>query len=133
MRPKKVALLTAGGLAPCLNAAVAGLIERYTKNAPDIALICYRGGYKSLLLGDSIAVNAEQRAAAGVLRRHGGSAIGNSRVKQGLPQARAVLPFVRSPLGPNEAGVPQDLWEMGQNREISPCRSSWGRPRLGGA
>jgi diphosphate-dependent phosphofructokinase len=81
MRPKKVAFLTAGGLAPCLNAALAGLIERYTAVAPDIALLCYRGGYKGLLLGDSIAVTAELRGQAGILRRHGGSAIGNSRVK----------------------------------------------------
>jgi pyrophosphate--fructose-6-phosphate 1-phosphotransferase len=81
MRPKKVALLTAGGLAPCLNAAVAGLIERYSQVAPEIEIICYRGGYKGLLLGDSIAVGAAERAAAHVLRGHGGSAIGNSRVK----------------------------------------------------
>ena len=81
MRPKKVALLTAGGLAPCLNAAIAGLIERYTQVAGDIEIICYRGGYKGLLLGDSLTVGPAERAAAQVLRGHGGSAIGNSRVK----------------------------------------------------
>ncbi|MBL9209182.1 MAG: pyrophosphate--fructose-6-phosphate 1-phosphotransferase [Opitutaceae bacterium] len=81
MRPKKVALLTAGGLAPCLNAAIAGLIERYTSVAGDIQILCYRGGYKGLLLGDSIVVGTAERAAAHVLRSHGGSAIGNSRVK----------------------------------------------------
>ena len=43
-RPKKVALLTAGGLAPCLSSAVGGLIERYTEIAPDIELIAYKGG-----------------------------------------------------------------------------------------
>ncbi len=81
MRPKKVALLTAGGLAPCLNTAIAGLIERYTQVAPEIQIICYRGGYKGLLLGDSLPVGPAERAAAGALRHHGGSAIGNSRVK----------------------------------------------------
>jgi len=81
MRPKKVALLTAGGLAPCLNAAIAGLIERYTRVAGDIEIICYRGGYKGLLLGDSLTVGPAERASAHVLRGHGGSAIGNSRVK----------------------------------------------------
>ena len=81
MRPKKVAILTAGGLAPCLNASIGGLIERYTEVASDIELICYRGGYKGLLLGDSLPVTPAQRATAGVLLRHGGSAIGNSRVK----------------------------------------------------
>ncbi|MDR1789749.1 MAG: pyrophosphate--fructose-6-phosphate 1-phosphotransferase [Opitutaceae bacterium] len=80
-RPKKVALLTAGGLAPCLSSAVGGLIERYTEIAPDIEIIAYRGGYKGLLLGDSYKIGPAERAAAPVLHRHGGSPIGNSRVK----------------------------------------------------
>lgn len=78
---KKVALLTAGGLAPCLSSAVGGLIERYTELHPDIEIICYRGGYKGLLLGDSIQVTEEIRSNASVLHGHGGSPIGNSRVK----------------------------------------------------
>ena len=56
MKPKKVAILTAGGLAPCLNSAVGGLIERYTEIDPSIEIICYRSGYKGLLLGDFIEV-----------------------------------------------------------------------------
>jgi pyrophosphate--fructose-6-phosphate 1-phosphotransferase len=81
MRPRKVAILTAGGLAPCLNAAIGGLIARYTEIASDIELICYRGGYKGLLLGDSLPVSPPVRATAALLLKHGGSAIGNSRVK----------------------------------------------------
>jgi pyrophosphate--fructose-6-phosphate 1-phosphotransferase len=77
----KVALLTAGGLAPCLSSAIGGLIERYTELYPDIEIICYRGGYKGLLQGDSIAVTEEIRASAAILHQHGGSPIGNSRVK----------------------------------------------------
>jgi diphosphate-dependent phosphofructokinase len=80
-RPKKGALLTAGGLAPCLSSAIAGLIERYTEIAPDIEIIAYKGGYKGLLLGESYAVTPEVRASASVLHSHGGSPIGNSRVK----------------------------------------------------
>jgi pyrophosphate--fructose-6-phosphate 1-phosphotransferase len=80
-QPKKVAILTAGGLAPCLSSAIGGLIERYTEIAPDIQIICYRSGYKGLLLGDSFAVTPVARARAGILHRHGGSPIGNSRVK----------------------------------------------------
>ena len=80
-RPKKVALLTAGGLAPCLSSAVGGLIQRYTELAPAIELIAYRSGYKGLLLGDSYKIGPAERAAAGILHRHGGSPIGNSRVK----------------------------------------------------
>jgi len=78
---QKIALLTAGGLAPCLSSAVGGLIERYTELYPDIEIICYRSGYKGLLLGDSIAVTPEIRANAATLHKHGGSPIGNSRVK----------------------------------------------------
>ncbi len=81
MKPRKVAILTAGGLAPCLSSAIGGLIERYTEIAPDIEILCYRGGYKGLLLGDSFKVTAEIRASAAILHRHGGSPIGNSRVK----------------------------------------------------
>jgi len=80
-RPKKVALLTAGGLAPCLSSAVGGLIERYTEIDPTIEIICYHGGYKGLLLGDSYKVGPAERANASVLHSHGGSPIGNSRVK----------------------------------------------------
>ena len=80
-RPKKVALLTAGGLAPCLSSAVGGLIERYTEIAPDIELIAYHGGYKGLLLGDSYKIGPAERTAASILHKHGGSPIGNSRVK----------------------------------------------------
>lgn len=80
-KPKKVALLTAGGLAPCLNSAIGSLIERYNEIDPSIEIICYRSGYKGLLLGDSYKVDAEMREKAGLLQKFGGSVIGNSRVK----------------------------------------------------
>ena len=80
-KPKKVALLTAGGLAPCLNSAVGSLIERYSEIDPSIEIICYRSGYKGLLLGDYYSVTPEIRANAGRLQKIGGSSIGNSRVK----------------------------------------------------
>lgn len=81
MASKKVGILTAGGLAPCLSSAIGGLIERYTEISPDTEILCYRSGYKGLLLGDSIKVTPEMRANAHILHRHGGSPIGNSRVK----------------------------------------------------
>lgn len=80
-KPKKVALLTAGGLAPCLSSAIGSLIERYTEIDPTIEIICYRSGYKGLLLGDSYTVTPEIRAQASLLHGFGGSPIGNSRVK----------------------------------------------------
>ena len=81
MTVSTVALLTAGGLAPCLSSAVGGLIERYTEVAPDARIIAYRNGYAGLLTGDSVEVTAEVRAAASRLHAFGGSPIGNSRVK----------------------------------------------------
>ncbi|TVR11147.1 MAG: pyrophosphate--fructose-6-phosphate 1-phosphotransferase [Planctomycetota bacterium] len=81
MTVRKVAMLTAGGLAPCLSSAVGGLIERYSELHPHVELIAYVGGYQGLLRGESIAITPEIRAQAGVLHRHGGSPIGNSRVK----------------------------------------------------
>ncbi len=80
-KPKKVAILTAGGLAPCLNSAIGSLIERYTEIDPSIEIICYRSGYKGLLLGDIYTVTPAIREKAGLLHRFGGSLIGNSRVK----------------------------------------------------
>ena len=77
----KIAMLTAGGLAPCLSSAVGGLIERYTDLAPQHEVIGYLCGYKGLLMGEHVKVTAEVRAQAGILHRHGGSPIGNSRVK----------------------------------------------------
>ena len=80
-KPKKVAILTAGGLAPCLNSAIGSLIERYSEIDPSIEIICYRSGYKGLLAGDSYKVTPDIRAKAGLLQKFGGSIIGNSRVK----------------------------------------------------
>jgi pyrophosphate--fructose-6-phosphate 1-phosphotransferase len=80
-RKHKVAMLTAGGLAPCLSSAVGGLIERYSDIAPDIELIAYRSGYHGLLTGDIIPITPHVRATAHTLHAHGGSPIGNSRVK----------------------------------------------------
>jgi len=77
----KVAMLTAGGLAPCLSSAVGGLIERYSKVAPNAEIIGYRYGYQGLLTGNSLAVTAQIRKNAHMLHAHGGSPIGNSRVK----------------------------------------------------
>src|SRR6476660_7737759 len=77
----KVALLTAGGFAPCLSSAVGGLSERYTEIAPDIEIIAYKYGYQGLLSGDSVTVTPEVRKGAALLHRYGGSPIGNSRVK----------------------------------------------------
>ena len=78
---KKVAFLTAGGLAPCLSSSIGFLIDEYTRVAPNVEMIGYVNGYMGLLRGDSIPVTDEVRKRALVLTKHGGSPIGNSRVK----------------------------------------------------
>ena len=81
MTVKRVALLTAGGYAPCLSAAIGSLVATYDRRHPDVEIIAYRHGYHGLLTGNSVVVGAETRARAEVLTRFGGSPIGNSRVK----------------------------------------------------
>jgi pyrophosphate--fructose-6-phosphate 1-phosphotransferase len=81
MPVRRVALLTAGGLAPCLSSAVGGLIQRYTEIAPEVEIIGYLDGYAGLLGGRHLTVTPEIRAKAHLLHGFGGSPIGNSRVK----------------------------------------------------
>lgn len=78
---KKVAILTAGGFAPCLSSAIGGLIQRYTEVAPEVEIIVYRHGYQGLLEGDFLEVTDVVRQKAGLLHNYGGSPVGNSRVK----------------------------------------------------
>ena len=67
MAKSKVALLTAGGMAPCLSAAVGSLIERYTQQNPEVEIIGYRNGYQGVLTGRSMPVTAQVRAHAQIL------------------------------------------------------------------
>jgi len=78
---KKVGILTAGGLAPCLSSAIGYLIDEYTRVAPNVEIIGYVNGYMGLLKGQSIKVTPEVRKSALFMTEHGGSPIGNSRVK----------------------------------------------------
>lgn len=78
---KKVGILTAGGLAPCLSSAIGYLIDEYSRVAPDVEIIGYINGYMGLLKGQSVKVTPEVRQHALYMTEHGGSLIGNSRVK----------------------------------------------------
>ena len=82
-KPPKIAILTAGGLAPCLSAAIGFLIEEYNARDPQYSMpiICYKSGYMGLLLGDYVEVGPRTRSQALSLTHRGGSPIGNSRVK----------------------------------------------------
>ncbi|MBV7363764.1 pyrophosphate--fructose-6-phosphate 1-phosphotransferase [Actinomycetaceae bacterium TAE3-ERU4] len=81
MTIRRVALLTAGGFAPCLSSAVGGLIERYTEIDPSVEIIAYQNGYHGLLTGNYVVIDEQARKNAAILHRFGGSPIGNSRVK----------------------------------------------------
>lgn len=81
MTVRRVALLTAGGFAPCLSAAVGGLIQRYNDLDPSIEIIAYQYGYHGLLTGNYVKVDEIGRSKALRLLEYGGSPIGNSRVK----------------------------------------------------
>lgn len=78
---KRIAFLTAGGIAPCLSSSIGALVERYNDLAPDAELIGYLNGYQGLLLGRSVTFPASLRKNHAALYRSGGSIIGNSRVK----------------------------------------------------
>ncbi len=81
MKKHKIALLTSGGIAPCLSASIGRLIKKYTEILPDAEIIGYLNGYKGLLLGKSIKITDNVRKNAELLYEYGGSPIGNSRVK----------------------------------------------------
>jgi pyrophosphate--fructose-6-phosphate 1-phosphotransferase len=78
---KRIAFLTAGGIAPCLSSSIGALVERYNELAPDAELIGYLNGYRGLLLGRSVTFSESLRKNYSALYRTGGSIIGNSRVK----------------------------------------------------
>lgn len=81
MTEDKVAILTAGGLAPCLSSSIGRLIVQYTKIVPDVEIIGYLNGFKGLLEGNSISIPNNVRCSAELLYNFGGSVLGNSRVK----------------------------------------------------
>lgn len=78
---ERIAILTAGGFAPCLSASIGGLIRHYTQQAPGREIIAYRHGYEGLLKGDYLVIGDEERTHARALDLFGGSPIGSSRVK----------------------------------------------------
>ncbi|WP_024331635.1 pyrophosphate--fructose-6-phosphate 1-phosphotransferase [Winkia neuii] len=102
MTMRRVALLTAGGFAPCLSASVGYLIDNYTKSDPDVEIIAYQNGYHGLLTGNYIVVDEAARKNALNLTEFGGSPIGNSRVKLTNKEdllKRGLIPEGVDPLG----------------------------------
>lgn len=77
----KIGILTSGGLAPCLSAAISMLLKKYKQHLTDYKILLYLDGYKGVRDGKSIIVTKEITNNADILLSHGGSPIGNSRVK----------------------------------------------------
>ncbi|MFC1550687.1 pyrophosphate--fructose-6-phosphate 1-phosphotransferase [Candidatus Neomarinimicrobiota bacterium] len=78
---KKVAFLTAGGIAPCLSASIGALIFAYTNINPETKFLGYLNGYRGLLLGNKIKIPSLNKHQTEILLSYGGSPLGNSRVK----------------------------------------------------
>jgi pyrophosphate--fructose-6-phosphate 1-phosphotransferase len=70
-------------------------------------IIGYLSGYKGLLLGESIPVTPEVRAMAHVLHQHGGTPIGNSRVKLTNVADNVKRGFVREGQDPLQVAAEQ--------------------------
>ena len=77
----KIAFLTSGGIAPCLSASIASLIENYQKLSLNVEYIGYQHGYYGLLKGKSISLNFQTSQELDNLKIFGGTILGNSRVK----------------------------------------------------
>ena len=77
----KIAFLTSGGLAPCLSASIAYLIDEYSKLNMEVEFYGYKNGYKGLLLGHKISFPSNISTKIDIIASFGGSPIGNSRVK----------------------------------------------------
>lgn len=81
-----VAMMTSGGLAPCLSSSVAYLIEFWAAalkagTISGLSIRMYIDGYKGVLTGDSTVISPDIYDECKCLHDLGGSPIGNSRVK----------------------------------------------------
>jgi 6-phosphofructokinase len=81
-----VAMMTSGGLAPCLSSSVAMLVKEWVaafraNKISGLTFRMYKAGYKGILIGDSFVLAEEHWDQVDCLNYLGGSPIGNSRVK----------------------------------------------------
>ena len=128
MSVRRVALLTAGGFAPCLSSAVGGLISRYSEIAPEIEIIAYEHGYWGLLQGKKIVISDVVREKAGILHDFGGSPIGNSRVK--LTNAADCVKRGLVKEGENPLQVAAEQLKAGDRAARSSLRAVSARPQF---
>ena len=74
----KIAFLTSGGNAPCLNSSMGRLLHSFGELNKNVHAIGYLNGFSGLLKGKSIKLPTQEVKP---FYRIGGSLIGNSRVK----------------------------------------------------
>jgi 6-phosphofructokinase len=84
-----VAMMTSGGLAPCLSCSIAQLFRYWVQALAEeriagLEFRMYLAGYKGILTGESFIVPQSEWETVSHLNFLGGSPIGNSRVKVGL-------------------------------------------------
>eukprot|EP00559_Dactyliosolen_fragilissimus_P005003 CAMPEP_0184872366 /NCGR_PEP_ID=MMETSP0580-20130426/41252_1 /TAXON_ID=1118495 /ORGANISM="Dactyliosolen fragilissimus" /LENGTH=406 /DNA_ID=CAMNT_0027375159 /DNA_START=425 /DNA_END=1645 /DNA_ORIENTATION=- len=86
MSEVNVAMMTSGGLAPCLSSSIAHLVNFWNEalkagKISKLSVRFYKDGYKGMLIGDSFLLPESQFGDCAALQELGGSPIGNSRVK----------------------------------------------------
>lgn len=78
----KIAFLTSGGNAPCLNSSIGRLLSNFSNSGFNFSAIGYLNGFTGLLRGESIELPLNLTTSqADSFYIYGGSFIGNSRVK----------------------------------------------------
>ena len=75
-----LALMTSGGLAPCLSSSVASLVSAYLRAGAPFTLRLFHHSYMGILRGESTLVNPKTFNVA-AYHAVGGSPMGSSRVK----------------------------------------------------
>ena len=78
----KIAFLTSGGNAPCLNSSIGRLLFNFSRTGNDVHAIGYLNGFAGLLNSNSIDLPIKFASnEIDIFYNLGGSFIGNSRVK----------------------------------------------------
>jgi len=109
-----VAMMTSGGLAPCLSCSIAQLGHYWieAKKAGKISGLTFRfyvSGYKGVLTGDSFILPESEWESMDALNYQGGSPIGNSRVKLTNTEDCQKKGYVKENETPSEAAAQQLL------------------------
>ena len=86
MKPKRIAILTSGGDAPGMNAAIRSIFRCVKTSNPRNEVVLFKNGFRGLAgrLEANMDVNVQRKELRGILNR-GGTFIGTGRVVELLP------------------------------------------------